>query len=109
MIDLKLLVRQRVITQALAAPGLAVLAPLRGAFTSLVCLTDLCRWNIHVPAPPFARVLRALLAYSLSSALRNASPGAAPASSLASVRVVKKGTLPKAMTPLLPPQGYPQR
>ncbi len=65
---------------------------LRGTFTSLVCLTDRRRRDFHVPAPPFARVLRALLSYSLRSALRIACPKVAPACSEASVRVIEKGT-----------------
>jgi len=58
-----------VITQSGAAQGLAVLAPLRGAFTSFLCLTD--RRGGHILCrPPFARVLQALLADSFCSALR---------------------------------------
>ena len=65
---------------------------LRGTFTSLVCLTDRRRRDFHVPAPPFARVLRALLASSLRSALRIAGPKAAPACSSTSVRIIEKGS-----------------
>ena len=65
---------------------------LRGTFTSLVCLTDRRRRDFHVPAPPFARVLRALLASSLRSALRIAGPKAAPACSSTSVLIIEKGS-----------------
>ena len=66
---------------------------LRGTFTSLVCLSDRRRRDLPVPAPPFARVLRALLASSLRSALRIACPKVAPACSEPSVNVVEKGSL----------------
>jgi len=65
---------------------------LRGTFTSLVCLTDRRRRDFHVPAPPFARVLRALLASSLRSALRIAGPKATPACSSTSVLIIEKGS-----------------
>jgi len=39
-------VKRQVITQSGAAQGLAVLAPLRGSFTSFVCLTDRRGWHI---------------------------------------------------------------
>ncbi|MBM7345446.1 hypothetical protein JOE09_004499 [Pantoea coffeiphila] len=40
-------------------PRLAVLAPLRGALTSFVSLSDRLRRHIRVPTEPCARVLRA--------------------------------------------------
>ncbi len=39
-------VKRQMITQSGAAQGLAVLAPLRGSFTSFACLTDRRGWHI---------------------------------------------------------------
>jgi hypothetical protein len=72
--------------------GPAVLAPLT-RYLHFARLPDgPAETGRPVPAPPFARVLRALLASSLRSALRIAGPKAAPACSKPSVRVVEKGT-----------------
>ena len=96
-----MLFKRRMITQSDAVPGLAVLAPLRGTFTSFVCLTDRRGMAHRVPPRLSPASMRPLLADSLRSALRIASPGTAPACSSASVRVVKKGTIVEARAPLL--------
>ena len=72
--------------------GPAVLAPLT-RYLHFARLPDgPAETGRPVPAPPFARVLRALLASSLRSALRIAGPKAAPACSSTSVLIIEKGS-----------------
>ncbi|MDF7647801.1 hypothetical protein PUG42_04480 [Erwiniaceae bacterium L1_54_3] len=101
------------ITQSGAALGLAVLAPLKRYlhFTRQPdgpAQTGLSLSRLHLsPAS-----MLALLASSFRSALRNASPRAAPACLLTSVYAVGKGSMVKTLAFLLPQRApclRPQR
>jgi len=84
-------VKHGVITHSDAALGLAVLAPLTRSLHVIRLPDGPVGWNIPVPAHLSPASLRALLADSFCSALRNARPRAAPACWPASVCAAGKG------------------